>query len=104
MLQYDLTRTSLFYAADRASLPSEAEMFAITAALLLVRDMAFNDLRQSELELGNDDLAAVCECIEYRLRPLGLDFGDPEELRNRLREFVGLRIVGEIGRPAGKTT
>ena len=104
MLQYDLTHTSLFDAATRVSLPSEAEMFAMTIALLLVHDLAYNDLAQSELELRNEDLTAVAECIEYRLCPLGHDFGDPETLRNRLREFVGLRIGQQVGRVAGKPT
>lgn len=104
MLQYDLTHTQLFDASTRAALPSEAEMFVMTIALLLVRDLAFNDLGPCELELRSEDLTAVAECIEYRVSPLGRDFGDPESLRNRLREFVGLRISQQAGRLAGKPT
>lgn len=104
MLQYDLTLTQLFDAPTRDSLPSEAEMFAMTTALLLVRDMAYNDLEQFELELRKEDLNAVAECIEYRLCPLGHDFGDPAALRNRLRAFVGLRISKQVARFPGKPT
>ena len=92
MIQYDLTGTSLFADATRADLPTEAEMFAMTIALLLVNDMAYGELSQKELEFKNEDLAALAECIEYRLSPLAHDFGDSDQLRERLRWFVGLRI------------
>lgn len=92
MLQYDLTATALFADATRTDLPAEAEMFAMTIALLLVRDMAYGDLQQNELEMTSDDVTALAECIEYRLSPLAHDFGDSEKLRERLRCFVGLKI------------
>jgi hypothetical protein len=104
MLQYDLTLTQVFDAPTRSSIPSEAEMFAMTIALLLVRDMAYNDLEQFDLELRKEDLNAVAECIEYRLFPLGHDFGDPERLRNRLRELVGMRISRQVALFPGKPT
>lgn len=98
MLQYDLTHTKLFDAPTRALLPSEAEMFAITVALLLIHDMAYTDLARGEVELRSEDLTAVAECIQYRLIPLGHDFGDPERLRSRLGQLVGLRIGQQVGR------
>jgi len=94
MLEYDLTQTALFDCASRKQLPTEAEMFAITAALLLVHDAAYADLARRELHFSQDDIVAVAESIEYRLSPLARDFMDAERLRHRLRDFVGLRICG----------
>ncbi len=92
MLLYDLTESGLFHADTRDAWPTDAEMFAITVALLLVHEATYTDLWHEELRLSAEDLTAVAECIEYRLHPLGRDFGDPERLRTRLRDFVGLRI------------
>lgn len=92
MLEYDFTNTRLFESKLRNDLPSDAEMFVVTTALLLVHDAAYADLASQELRLSEEDLHAVVECIEYRLPPLARDFGDAEHLRRRLRDFVGLRI------------
>ena len=92
MLQYDLTQTALFESVSREELPTEAEMFVLTVALLLVRDAAYSELEESEMRVSDEGVAALAECIEYRLSPLARDFGDPDRLRDRLRLFVGLRI------------
>ncbi|RJO66277.1 MAG: hypothetical protein C4523_13075 [Myxococcales bacterium] len=92
MLQYDLTQTALFESASREELPTEAEMFILTVSLLLVRDAAYSDLEEREMGVADEDVAALAECIEYRLSTLACDFGDPDRLRDRLRRFVGLRI------------
>ncbi len=94
MLQYDLTETRLFDCVSHEDLPSDADMFVLTVALLLVRDAAYTDLARSEMRVLEEDVPALAECIEYRLSSLSRDFSDPERLRNRLRNFVGLRIVG----------
>ena len=92
MLEYDLTETALIDCTSREELPTEAEMFILTVALLLIREAAYADLAQAELRVSDDDVAALAECIEYRLSPLTHDFGDPDRLRNRLRRFVGIRV------------
>ena len=92
MLQYDLTETALFDCASREELPTEAEMFVLTIALLLIREAAYADFARAELRVSDDDVAALAECIEYRLSPLARDFGDADRLRDRLRRFVGLRV------------
>ena len=92
MLQYDLTQTALFESVSREELPTEAEMFVLTVALLLVRDAAYSELEEGEMRVSDEDVAALAECIEYRLSVLASDFGDPDRLRDRLRRFVGLRI------------
>ena len=91
MLQYDLTSTRLF-GQDRPALPTDAEMFAITAALLLMHDVAYRDLQQREVELTRPDIENVAQCIEYRLPMFTRDVGSGPELRDRLADFVGLRI------------
>jgi len=92
MLQYDLTQTALFESVSREELPTEAEIFVLTVALLLVRDAAYSELEESEMRVSDEDVPAFAECIEYRLSVLARDFGDPHRLRERLRRFVGLRI------------
>ena len=92
MLQYHFTSTRLFESESRNDLPSDAEMFVITAALLLVHDAAYADLACHDLQLSDEAVNALVECIEYRLHPLARDFGDTEHLRRRLQDFVGLRI------------
>jgi hypothetical protein len=107
MLQYDLTQTPLFDSVSREELPTEAEMFGLTVALLLVRDAAYGDLVETELLVSEEDITALAECIEYRLSPLARDFGAPDRLRHRLRWFVGLRVTAmlpDVGRRKPKPT
>jgi len=92
MLEYDLTQTGLFESVSRGELPTEAEMFVLTVALLLAREASYSEFAHSQLHLAEDDVAVLAECIEYRLSPLARDFGDAGRLRQRLRRFVGLRI------------
>ena len=92
MLQYDLTGTRFFRAATRADLPGDAEMFVITAALLLFHDVSYSSLPQCTLVFDESDLAGVAECIEYRLPAFVPDIGEGRQLRERLLEFVGIAI------------
>ena len=96
MLQYDLTETRFFDADSCGTLPNDAEMFAITAALLLFHDVAYTSLAEREIIFGEADLAGVAECIEYRLPAFLRDVGDGSRLRRRLRDFIGLRIGGSL--------
>ena len=92
MLLYDLTDTRLFDTDSCGTLPNDAEMFAITAALLLLHDVAYTSLAHREIVFDDADLAGVAECIEYRLPTFIQDVGHGSQLRRRLRDFVGLRI------------
>ena len=92
MLQYDLTGTRFFDAETRAGVPTDAEVFAITAALLLIQDVAYGELDCKELELAANDVENVAQCIEYRLPVFTRDIGCGLELRERLADFAGLRI------------
>ena len=92
MLQFDLTATR-FVEVYPGDFPNDAEMFVITAALLLLNDASYADMSNREFHVAGNDIEALAECIEFRLAPLARDFGDPETLRSRLREFVGLRIT-----------
>lgn len=92
MLQYDLTDTQFFDAATRADLPGDAEMFVVTAALLLYQDASYGSLSRHPLMFDEADLAGVAECIEYRLPAFIPDIGEGTQLRERLGDFVGTVI------------
>jgi hypothetical protein len=92
MIEYDLTETRLFEADVPIRTPNDAEMFALTVALLLVNDAAYSDLRHIEVQLTQDSLHDVAECIEYRIPSFTRDLGAGEALRERLFDLVGLRI------------
>ncbi len=92
MLQYDLTGTRLFRAATGTDLPGDGEMFAVTAALLLHHDASYGSLSRCTLVFDESDLAGVAECVEYRLPALVSDIGEGTQLRERLRDFVGMTI------------
>ncbi len=89
---YDLTGTQLFHAATRADLPGDAEIFVITAAMLLYHGTSYGSLSQRPLVFDEADLAGVAECIEYRLPAFVRDIGQGAHLRERLRDFVGITI------------
>ncbi len=95
-MQYDLTGTRLFHAATRADLPGDAEMFVITAALLLYHDASYNSLSRRALVFDEADLAGIAECIEYRLPAFVPDIGEGTQLRERLRAFVGITIACDV--------
>ena len=92
MLQYDLTDTSFFGAESYADLPSDAEMFVVTAALLLYHDASYGSLSRHPVVFNEADLAGLAECVEYRLPALVSDIGEGMQLRERLRDFIGITI------------
>ena len=100
MLQYDLTHTQFFNAETRSALPTDGEIFAITAALLLTQDIAYGEVASQELEFGPGDVETVAQCIEYRLPAFTRDVGCGRDLRVRLVTFVGLRIAAVAPSPA----
>jgi len=93
MLQYDLSDTGFFRCESSACLPNDAEMLAVTVALLVTHQVAYSQLNQCPLELVEAELERVAQCIEYRLAVFVHDMGSGEQLRARLREFVGIRIT-----------
>ena len=99
MLQYDLTGTPFFHAVTRSALPTNGEIFAITAALLLTQDVAYGEIANQELEFAPGDVESVAQCIEYRLPVFTRDVGCGRDLRLRLATFVGLRIAGVTPSP-----
>lgn len=101
MLQYDLSATRLFASDTSMKAPSEAEMFVITAALLLVYEAAYTDLQGGEVSLTAANVDAVADCIEQRLPEFARDFEVVTLLRKRLQHLVGLRIrsVAPLGPP-----
>ncbi len=96
MLHYDLTGTRLFHAATRSGLPGDAEMFVVTAALLLYHDASYDSLSRRALVFDEADLAGVAECIEYRLPTFVPDIGEGTQLRKRLRDFIGITIGCDV--------
>ena len=93
MLQYDLTETKLFHSDDRVQVPNEAELFAVTVALLLVYEAAYTDLQNGEISLNCSNLGDVAECIEHRVPEFARDFGTLATMRQRLEQLLGLRIA-----------
>ena len=106
MMQYDLTETRLFSAETPIRPPNDAEMFAVTVALLLVNNAAYSDLSNTDVQLTQESLHDVAECIEYRIPSFTRDLGSGDALRGRLLDLVGLRIcvLGHEYGPAAKPT
>lgn len=92
MMQIDLTRTKLMRTDSAVRPPNEAEMFALTVALLLTNETGYSELNGFSLELTPETVREVAECIEYRTPAFTRDIGFGQELRQRLTELVGLRI------------
>lgn len=92
MLQYDLTNTHLFESPTRAKLPSEAELFVVTAALLLVNEASYSQFEQKALALTAANVDAVAACIEKRLPEFARDLEIRATLRRRLADLIGIRI------------
>lgn len=92
VVQYDLTDTAFATAPQGAAIPSEAELSALTMAMLVATHSAFSELADHELVLSDDMLVAVGGLLDGPLSALARDFGGSRDARMRLREFVGLRV------------
>lgn len=92
MLEYDLNGTAIFKSDSAAVVPTEAEMFVITLALLLVHKVAYSEMASQTLEFEEGELERVAVCIEEKVPLFTRDMGLGQELRQRLSDFVGLRI------------
>lgn len=92
MLQYDMTNTRLLTADCASKFPTEAETLVITVGLLLVHEVPFSALRDSDLVFHPCDAETLALFIEGPLAALTPDFGTGKSLRDRLADFVGMRI------------
>lgn len=92
MIQYDLTNTPLTTSDLPIRPPSDAELFAITVALLSFENRSFGDLVGSSVGLTARNRRRVAELIEQRTPSLSRDFGGRLVLRRRLDELTGLVI------------
>ena len=93
MMQYDLTNTTVANSNEPLRPPSEAELLAITVALMLAGNCSYGELRTRPLELTKRNCRRVAELIEERTPPLARDFGGPLQLRRRLVDLAGLVIA-----------
>ncbi len=93
-LQYDMTNTKLFHATEYVRMPSDGELFAITAALLIVHGRSFGELAAWPLCVEECLLDALSDCLGSELKPLAGDLTRDHELRARLRHFVGMSVGG----------
>lgn len=92
MIAYDLSTTRLAQSDEPISVPTEAELFAITVALLLLYGRSYSDLSCHTVAISSRNYRRIAELIEERTPSLACEFGTPVELRKRLHQFVGLRI------------
>ena len=93
MIEYDFTHTRLFKASHVES-PTDAELFVITAALLLARGHTYSAIYDEELVLTADDIDSVARPFETTLNAFASEFRGKGTIRDRLAKFVGLRIAG----------
>lgn len=96
MIEYDLSATRLAQSDEPIPVPSEAELFAITVALLLMEGRTYSDLLGHTVSLSCRNYRRVAELIEERTPPFAREFGTPVQLRTRLFQFVGLRIARQL--------
>lgn len=92
MIEYDLTATRIAQSDERIAVPTEAELFAITVALLLMEGRSFSDLSCHSVSLTPRNHRRIAQLIEEHTPTLAREFGGPMPLRHRLRDLVGLRI------------
>jgi len=105
MLQYDLTSTRLFESISIETIPTEAEVSALTVALLVIRGAAYSDLSACDFVIRMNEVEELALCIEVQLAAFTRDLGCGNQLRDRIRDFVGLRISAiDMARPRGRGT
>ncbi|MFN0135698.1 MAG: hypothetical protein ACKVS9_06220 [Phycisphaerae bacterium] len=96
MVVYDLTNTAVATSDRPIRPPSDAELFAITVALLSYESRSFSNLAAGPVVLTERNRRRIAELIEERTPPLAREFGDPVRLRARLKELIGLQIYREM--------
>ncbi|TWT44439.1 hypothetical protein RAS1_08540 [Phycisphaerae bacterium RAS1] len=96
MIEYDLTATPLAQSDEPTPPPLEAELLAITVALLLSEGRSYSDLSCHSVSLTRRNHRRVAELIEEHTPTLAREFPTRIELRKRLQQLVGLRITRPI--------
>ena len=91
-LQWDLSDTLLARCESAFRAPTEGELFALVVGMLLAEGQTYEGLRCCELVLDKEKLTALAEVFEYRIPELACEFGDSDDLRQRLMELVRIRV------------
>ena len=96
MLQWDISDTPLAQKDSPGKVPTEGELLALTVGLLMLEDIPYEALTRREFVLQGQDLVRLVETFEYRLPELEREFATSALLRQRLSEFVGIRITRSV--------
>lgn len=96
MLQWDLSNTPLAQKDTSGKVPTEGELFALTVGLLMLEAVTYDALRQREIVFHEENLGRLVEVFEYRLPELEREFATSALLRQRLSEFVGIRMTRSV--------
>lgn len=106
MLEYDLSNTPIFASDSAIPVPNEAELFVFTLTLLLIHGVACTEIESQTIEFKPDELERIAACVEEEVPLFTRDMGVGQALRQRLSDFVGLRIAnwptesnGECAKP-----
>jgi hypothetical protein len=97
MIEFDLSMTPLAAKPFRAGVPDDFELMILLVALLLRHDRSLSDLKSKPLCFAPSDLEPVARVIETNLTPVARDYGSQECLRERLRWWVGIRVILHAG-------
>jgi len=92
-LEWDLSDTPIARRDTAAKPPTEGELFALITGLLLLNGIAYRDLQIQDIVLHASEWEQLAQLMEYRLPEIASEFGDSQSLRERLREFVGIRVT-----------
>ena len=92
-LQWDLSQTPLARCNGNSKAPNEGKLLALMVGLLMLEDTTYEALKHQELALPEENLGHLAEIFEYRLPELAREFGDSEQLRERLAELVGVKVT-----------
>jgi len=96
-LEWDLSETPIGRRNIAAKAPTEGELFVLVTGMLLMHGIAYCDLQVRDVVLHESEWEQLVEIMEYRLPEIASEFGDSQSLRERLREFVGIRVTRMIG-------
>src|SRR5262249_9693999 len=92
VVQYDLSATRIARSNLPMRPPAEADLPAVFSGLMLRSTCVFGELRERPLVLTRKNYRDVAGVIAGAAPPLARDFGKPTQLRQRLRDLVGLAI------------
>ena len=97
-LEWDLSETPIARNDTAAKPPTEGELFALVTGMLLMHGIAYCDLQVRDVVLRESECEQLAQLMEYRSPEIASELaGDSESLRERLHEFVGIRVTGMAG-------